>query len=30
MHLDNWKSPSHLQAGWHLCSRQQEDAQGEP
>ena len=33
MHLDNWKSPLHLQAGWHLCPRQQEDtglAQGEP
>ncbi len=33
MHLDNWKSPLHLQAGWHLWPRQQEDtglAQGEP
>jgi hypothetical protein len=34
MHLDNWKSPLYLQAGWHLCPRgQQEDAglaQGEP
>ncbi len=25
MHLDNWKSPLHLQAWWHLCPRQQED-----
>jgi hypothetical protein len=33
MHLDNWKSPLHLQAGEHLCQRQQEDeglAQGAP
>jgi hypothetical protein len=25
MHLDNWKSPLCLQAGWHLCPRQQEE-----
>jgi len=33
MDLDNWKSPLHLQVGWHLCPRQQEDAgvaQGKP
>jgi hypothetical protein len=33
MHLDNCKSPLRLQAGWHLCPREQEDAglaQGEP
>jgi hypothetical protein len=26
MHLDNRKSPLHLPAGRHPCSRQQEDA----
>jgi hypothetical protein len=26
MHLDSWKSPLDLLAGWHPCLRKQEDA----
>ena len=26
MHLDSWKSPLDLLAGWHPCLREQEDA----
>jgi hypothetical protein len=27
MHLDSWKSPLDLLAGWHPCLRKQEDAE---
>jgi hypothetical protein len=26
MHIDSWKSPLDLLAGWHPCLRKQEDA----